>query len=79
MLRVLGLDKEGGGRGEGAAKNIDSVCMLLYPNAANQFSFNWLISVFSFFFKLTANCKLPALAGDALRDGKVTKSSTGTE
>lgn len=36
---AVGPDEEGVG-GRGAAKNIESVCALPYPNAANQFSFN---------------------------------------
>lgn len=52
-----GERRRGDGGGGGTAKNIESVCMLLSPNTANQFSFNGLISVwffFFFFFKLTA-------------------------
>lgn len=53
--------------------------MLLSPNAANQLSFRLIPVSFFFFFKLTANCKLPAVVGDALRDRKVTDSSAGTK
>ena len=42
MLRELGLAGGGGWLGGGggtAARKTESVCMLLHPNAADQFSF----------------------------------------
>lgn len=68
-----------GGEGEEAAQNMQSAGMLLYPNTANQFRGNRLISVKSLLFKLKAGYGMLALAGDALKDREVTESSRGAE
>lgn len=52
--------------------------MLLYPNAANQFRRNRLISFESLLLKLKADYRMFALVG-ALKDREVTESSRGTE